>query len=109
MAYDRYVAICKPLLYAVTMSRRFCKQLVAGVYAVGVVDSMIPTCVTFQLSFCSSNIVNHFFCDIPPLLALSCSDTRINEIMMFAFTLCLTGSRFVAILLSYVYITSTIL
>ncbi|CAM2115021.1 unnamed protein product [Caretta caretta] len=109
MAYDRYVAICNPLLYTVTMSRQLCKQLVAGVYAVGVVDSMIPTCVTFQLSFCSSNIVNHFFCDIPPLLALSCSDTRINEIMMFAFMLCITGSRFVAILLSYVYITSTIL
>ncbi|CAM5148074.1 unnamed protein product [Natator depressus] len=109
MAYDRYVAICNPLLYTVTMSRQLCKQLVAGVYAVGLVDSMIPTCVTFRLSLCSSNIVNHFFCDIPPLLALSCSDTRINEIMMFAFTLCMTGSRFVAILLSYVYITSTIL
>ncbi|XP_037754876.1 olfactory receptor-like protein OLF1 [Chelonia mydas] len=109
MAYDRYVAICNPLLYTVTMSRQLCKQLVAGVYAVGLVDSMIPTCVTFRLSFCSSNIVNHFFCDIPPLLALSCSDTRINEIMMFAFTLCITVSIFVTILLSYVYITSTIL
>ncbi|CAM5117922.1 unnamed protein product, partial [Eretmochelys imbricata] len=109
MAYDRYVAICNPLLYTVTMSRQLCKQLVAGVYAVGLVGSMIPTCVTFRLSFCSSNIVNHFFCDIPPLLALSCSDTRINEIMMFAYMLCITGSRFVAILLSYVYITSTIL
>ncbi|CAM5117942.1 unnamed protein product [Eretmochelys imbricata] len=109
MAYDRYVAICNPLLYTVTMSRQLCKQLVAGVYAVGLVDSMIPTCVTFRLSFCSSNIVNHFFCDTPPLLALSCSHTRINEIMMFAFTLCITGSRFVAILLSYVYIISSIL
>ncbi|CAM5158864.1 unnamed protein product [Natator depressus] len=109
MAYDRYVAICNPLLYAVTMSRQLCKQLVAGVYAVGLVDSVIPTCVTFRLSFCSSNIINHFFCDIPPLLALSCSDTRINEIMMFAFTLCITVSIFVTILLSYVYITSTIL
>ncbi|XP_074812885.1 olfactory receptor 5AR1-like [Natator depressus] len=109
MAYDRYVAICNPLLYAVTMSRQLCKQLVAGVYAVGLVDSVIPTCVTFRLSFCSSNIVNHFFCDIPPLLALSCSDTHINEIMMFAFTLCITVSIFVTILLSYVYITSTIL
>ncbi|CAM5148190.1 unnamed protein product, partial [Natator depressus] len=80
MAYDRFVAICNPLLYMVTMSRHHCKQLVAGVYAVGVVDSMIHTCCTFQLSFCSSNIINHFFCDVPPLLVLSCSDTRINEI-----------------------------
>ncbi|XP_073206627.1 olfactory receptor 8U9-like [Lepidochelys kempii] len=109
MAYDRYVAICNPLLYTVTMSRRLCKQLVAAVYAVGVVDSMIHTCCTFRLSFCSSNIINHFFCDILPLLALSCSDTRINEIVMFALTSCITGSSFVTVLLSYVYIISTIL
>ncbi|CAM5117952.1 unnamed protein product, partial [Eretmochelys imbricata] len=109
MAYDRYVAICNPLLYTVTMSRQLCKQLVAGVYSVGFVDSMIFTCFTFRLSLCSSNIINHFFCDTPPLLVLSCSDTRINEIMMFVFTLCITGSIFVTILLSYVYITSTIL
>ncbi|XP_074985071.1 olfactory receptor 5W2-like [Caretta caretta] len=109
MAYDHYVAICNPLLYTVTMSRQLCKQLVAGVYSVGVVDSMIFTCFTFRLSFCSSNIINHFFCDTPPLLVLSCSDTRINEIMMFVFTLCITGSIFVTFLLSYVYITSTIL
>ncbi|CAM4568031.1 unnamed protein product [Lepidochelys olivacea] len=109
MAYDRYVAICNPLLYTVTMSRHLCKQLVAGVYAVGVVDSMIHTCVTFRLSFCSSNIINHFFCDTPPLLALSCSDTRINEIVTFAFMSCITGSSFVTVLLSYVCIISTIL
>ncbi|XP_037754885.1 olfactory receptor 5W2 [Chelonia mydas] len=109
MAYDRYVAICNPLLYTVTMSRQLCKQLVAGVYAVGVVDSMIYTCCTFRLSFCSSNIINHFFCDIPPLLVLSCSDTRINEIVTFAFICCIVVSSLVTILLSYVYITSTIL
>ncbi|CAM5148110.1 unnamed protein product [Natator depressus] len=109
MAYDRYVAICNPLLYTVTMSRHLCKQLVAGVYAVGVVDSMIHTCVTFRLSFCRSNIINHFFCDIPPLLALSCSDTHINEIVTFAFMSCITVSSFVTVLLSYVYIISTIL
>ncbi|CAM4563078.1 unnamed protein product [Lepidochelys olivacea] len=109
MAYDRYVAICNPLLYTVTRSRQLCKQLVAGVYALGVVDSMIQTCFTFRLSFCSSNIINHFFCDILPLLALSCSDTRINEIMMFALTSCITVSSFVTVLLSYIYIISTIL
>ncbi|XP_077676453.1 olfactory receptor 5W2-like [Eretmochelys imbricata] len=109
MAYDRFVAICNPLLYTVTMSRHLCKQLVAGVYAVGVVDSMIHTCCTFQLSFCSSNIINHLFCDVPPMLALSCSDTHINEIVMFAFMSCITGSSFVTVLVSYVYIISTIL
>ncbi|XP_077675961.1 olfactory receptor 5G9-like [Eretmochelys imbricata] len=109
MAYDRYVAICNPLLYTVTMSRQLCKQLVAGVYTVGVLDSMIYTCCTFQMSFCSSNIINHFFCDVLPLLALSCSDTRINEIVMFASMCCITVSSFLTVLLSYVYIISTIL
>ncbi|XP_065258948.1 olfactory receptor 5AR1-like [Emys orbicularis] len=109
MAYDRYVAICKPLLYTVTMSRQLCNQLVAGAFAVGIVDSMIYTCFIFRLSFCSSNIINHFFCDIPPLLALSCSDTRINEIVMFIFTCCFTVGTFVTVILSYVYIISTIL
>ncbi|XP_048691106.2 olfactory receptor 8U9-like [Caretta caretta] len=109
MAYDRYVAICNPLLYTVTMSRQLCKQLVAGVYTVGVLDSMIYTCCTFQMSFCSSNIINHFFCDVLPLLALSCSDTRINEIVVFAFMSCITVSSFLTVLLSYVYIISTIL
>ncbi|XP_074812902.1 olfactory receptor 8U3-like [Natator depressus] len=109
MAFDRYVAICNPLFYTVTISRQICKQLVAGVYAVGLVDSIIYTCFTFRLSFCSSNIINHFFCDDPALLVLSCSDTHINEIMMFAFVSCITGSSFVIVLLSYVYIISTIL
>ncbi|XP_065451840.1 olfactory receptor 5W2-like [Chrysemys picta bellii] len=109
MAYDRYVAICNPLLYTVTMSRQLCNQLVAGVYAVGLVDSMIYACFTFRLSFCSSNIINHFFCDIPPLLALSCSDTQINEIVMFTLSCCIIVSSLVTVLLSYVYIISTIL
>ncbi|XP_074985106.1 olfactory receptor-like protein OLF2 [Caretta caretta] len=109
MAYDRYVAICNPLLYTVTMSRHFCKQLVAGAYTVGVVDSMLNTYFTFRLSFCSSNIINNFFCDVPPLLALSCSDTRINEIVMLVLICCIQVISFVTVFLSYVYITSTIL
>ncbi|CAM2115618.1 unnamed protein product [Caretta caretta] len=109
MGYDRYMAICNPLLYTVTMSTKLCKQLVAGVYAVGVVDSVINTCFTFGLSFCSSNIINHFLCEIPPLLALSCSDTRINEIVMFVLMCCIQVISFLTVLLSYVYITSTIL
>ncbi|XP_006133623.2 olfactory receptor 5AR1-like [Pelodiscus sinensis] len=109
MAYDRYAAICNPLLYSVTMSRQRCNQLVAGVYALGLVDSMILTCCTFQLSFCSSNIINHFFCDIPPVLALSCSDTRISEMVMFVSMCYIEVSSIVTVLLSYVYIVTTIL
>uniref|UniRef100_A0A8C9PSG7 Olfactory receptor n=1 Tax=Spermophilus dauricus TaxID=99837 RepID=A0A8C9PSG7_SPEDA len=107
MAYDRYVAICNPLLYTVAMSRRICTQLVAVAYLVGLVDSAIHTCLTFRLSFCSSNVINHFFCDIPPLLALSCSDTSINEIVMFIFIGCVVGLSIVTVLLSYCYIITT--
>ncbi|XP_005279436.2 olfactory receptor 5G9-like [Chrysemys picta bellii] len=109
MAYDRYVAICNPLLYTVTMSRWLCHQLVAGVYAVGLLDTMVHTIFTFRLSFCSSNVINHFFCDFPPVLSLSCSDTRVNEIVMFALIGCVVVSSLVIILLSYTYIIITIL
>ncbi|XP_073206632.1 olfactory receptor 8U3-like [Lepidochelys kempii] len=109
MAFDRYVAICNPLLYADTMSKQLCKGLVAGAYAVAMVDSVIISCFIFRLSFCSSNIINHFFCDIPPLLALSCSDTHITEKVIFTFACCVIMSSFVTVLLSYVYIISTIL
>ena len=78
-------------------------------YIVGLVDSAIHTCCKFQLSFCNSNIVNHFFCDIPPLLALSYSDTSSNEIVMFTFTGCVAGTSIITVLLSYSYIIATIL
>ncbi|XP_048216377.1 olfactory receptor-like protein OLF2 [Perognathus longimembris pacificus] len=108
MAYDRYAAICNPLRYTVTMSRRICTQLVGAAYIVGLVDSAIHTCCTFRLSFCKSNVINHFFCDIPPLLALSCSDTSINEIVMFTFIGCVVGCSIVTVLFSYIYILATI-
>lgn len=109
MAYDRYVAICNPLLYTVTMSRSICTQLVAIAYLVGLVDSAIHTCCTFRLLFCNSNIINHFFCGIPPLLALSSSDTSINEMVMFTFIGCVVGFSVITICFSYSYIITTIL
>ncbi|XP_062053440.1 olfactory receptor 5AP2-like [Lepus europaeus] len=109
MAYDRYVAICNPLLYTIAMSGRICMQLVAAAFIVGLVDSAIHTSCTFRLSFCNSNVINHFFCDIPPLLALSGSDTSINEIVMFTFIGCVVGCSIVTVLLSYSCIIATIL
>nr|XP_006133634.1 olfactory receptor-like protein OLF2 [Pelodiscus sinensis] len=109
MAYDRYVAISNPLLYTVTMSRRLCNLLVAGVCGVALADATTGTYYTFRLSFCRSNVINHFCCDFPPLLALSCSDTRINEILMFASMCYTVVISVVIILLSYVCIISTIL
>ncbi|MBZ3870559.1 Olfactory receptor 5W2 [Sciurus carolinensis] len=76
MAFDRYKAISRPLSYAVDMSSRVCSLLLAGVYLVGLGDALIHTTLTLRLCFCGSNEVNHFFCDVPPLLLLSCSDHR---------------------------------
>ncbi|XP_055464359.1 olfactory receptor-like protein OLF2 [Psammomys obesus] len=108
MAYDRYVAICNPLLYTIAMSKEVRMQHVAVAYVVGLVDSAIHTCCTFRLSFCNSNVIKHLFCDIPPLLALSCSDTFISEIVMFTFIGCVVGCSIVTVLLSYCYIIVTI-
>uniref|UniRef100_A0A8C6Y5W4 Olfactory receptor n=1 Tax=Naja naja TaxID=35670 RepID=A0A8C6Y5W4_NAJNA len=110
MAYDRYVAICNPLLYPTIMSQNICVTLVAGSGFLGLTNAiaMINTSCTFQLSFCRSNIINHFFCDVPPLLILSCSDTYISEIVIFAFG-CIEGISIGMVLVSYAYILSTVL
>ncbi|XP_006263106.1 olfactory receptor 5AR1-like [Alligator mississippiensis] len=84
MAYDRYVVICNPLLYSMKMSNRVCAQLIAACYSASCVNAIIHTGATFSLSFCSSK-VNHFFCDMPAVLALSCFDTHINEILLYVF------------------------
>ncbi|XP_066476743.1 olfactory receptor 5AS1-like [Tiliqua scincoides] len=109
MAYDRYMAICNPLLYPVLMSRKVCVWLVAGSYLIGSITSLIHTYFTFRLPFCSSRVINHFFCDIPPLLALSCSNTHFNEILLFALCGFIQTSTFLSILISYTCILSTIL
>uniref|UniRef100_A0A670Z4T2 Olfactory receptor n=1 Tax=Pseudonaja textilis TaxID=8673 RepID=A0A670Z4T2_PSETE len=109
MAYDRYMAICNPLIYPALMSHRVCFGLVVGSYLIGSVTSLIHTYYTFHLSFCGSNIINHFFCDVPPLLALSCSNTHINEILLFALCGFIQMSTFLLIVISYVYVICTIL
>uniref|UniRef100_A0A670IV12 Olfactory receptor n=1 Tax=Podarcis muralis TaxID=64176 RepID=A0A670IV12_PODMU len=108
MAYDRYMAICNPLHYSVLMSKRVCGRLMAMAYFIGMADAMIHTCCTFQLPFCKSNIINHFFCDEPPLLLLSCSDTYNNELMVFIFFGCILASSIGMVLVSYIYILGTI-
>ena len=109
MAYDRYVAICNPLLYTVTMSRRVCIQLVATAYTAGFMDITVFTYCTLQFSFCNSNIINHFYCDFPPLLAISTSDTTTRKIAMTVSCSCVGGSSVITVLLSYSYIVTTII
>ena len=82
-AYDQYKGISNPLLYAVSMSSGMCSLLLARVYLVGVADALIHTTLAFHLYSCGSNVINHFFCDLPPLFFLSCSGAQVNELVIF--------------------------
>jgi olfactory receptor len=109
MAYDRYVAICSPLHYSTLMSKRVCIQLVAVPYIYSFLVALFHTIITFRLTYCGPNVINHFYCDDLPLLALSCSDTHIKEILIFAFSgfdmICSSS----IVLISYLFIISAIL
>ncbi|XP_069486116.1 olfactory receptor 5G9-like [Ambystoma mexicanum] len=109
MAYDRYIAICKPLLYTVIMTKQSCISLVFGTYLIAFLNAMTHIMFIFRLSFCGPNKITHFYCDILPLLRLSCSDTSINEAILFFVSGSLLLASLVMILISYTYIISTIL
>ncbi|XP_060133569.1 olfactory receptor 5AR1-like [Zootoca vivipara] len=109
MAYDRFIAICNPLLYTALMSRKLCNLLVTGSYLMGCVNAAVQTSFIFNLSFCRSNIINHFFCDVVPILRLSCSDTRAIDIIHFTFSTAIVSITILAILVSYTYILVAIL
>ncbi|XP_010305051.1 olfactory receptor 5J3-like [Balearica regulorum gibbericeps] len=108
MAYDRFIAICNPLLYPVIMSKRFCVLLVCGSYFMSCMNATIQTLFIFHLSFCNSNIINHFFCDVPPILKLSCSDTYITDLVHFTCATVLVISTMLLILISYICIGVTV-
>ncbi|XP_059587749.1 olfactory receptor 14A16-like, partial [Alligator mississippiensis] len=108
MAYDRYVAICKPLHYGIIMNRRACIQMAAGAWAAGVMYSALHTGNTFSLPFCHSNIINQFFCEIPQLLKLSSSDAYRRELAALAFSVCLGLGCFAFIVVSYVQIFTAV-
>ncbi|XP_052581139.1 olfactory receptor 5W2-like [Peromyscus californicus insignis] len=109
MAYDRYQAISNPLLYTANMSNRVCFMFMAGVYLVGTVDALIHSTLVFRLCFCGSNEINHFFCDVPPLLLISCSDTEVNELAVFTVWGFIEISTISGLLVSYCYIISAVL
>ncbi|XP_061447974.1 olfactory receptor 13G1-like [Rhineura floridana] len=83
MAFDRYAAICHPLQYTVIMRKEVCVGIAIGIWVAAMVNSSVHTGLVLQMSFCNSNIINHFYCDLPPLLKLSCSDTSLSEMMTF--------------------------
>ncbi|XP_028740156.1 olfactory receptor 5B12-like [Peromyscus leucopus] len=109
MAYDRYAAVCKPLHYTTTMTPNTCACLTISSYVCGFLNSSIHTGNIFRLSFCKSNVIDHFFCDAPPLLALSCSDTSVSEMVIFFVVGFNALFSIVVILISYLLILITIL
>ncbi|XP_068947174.1 olfactory receptor 5G3-like [Petaurus breviceps papuanus] len=109
MAYDRCMAICNPLLYTVIMSQSVCVQLVVGPYAMGLLASTTHTALTFWLPFCGQNVINHFFCDVSPLLSLACADTHIIKLTLFIMAGVVGILSGLTILVSYIYILMAIL
>ncbi|CAM9489928.1 unnamed protein product [Bubo scandiacus] len=110
MAYDRYVAICRPLHYTTLMTRRVCGRMVIGSWVGGFVHSIVQTLLTSQLPFCGPNKIDHYFCDVHPLLQLACTDTYTVGIIVVANIAGVLGSSaFVVTLVSYIYILSAIL
>ncbi|XP_036621137.1 olfactory receptor 5B12-like [Trichosurus vulpecula] len=109
MAYDRHAAVCKPLHYTTTMTSTVCSFLTSGSQVCGFLTSSILTGNTFSLSFCKSNVVHHFFCDILPLLVLSCSDIQLIQSVIFIIVLLNGFFPFLVIFTSYMLIFITIL
>ncbi|XP_006157220.1 olfactory receptor 5V1-like, partial [Tupaia chinensis] len=109
MAYDRYVAICRPLQYPVLMSVTVCAYLVAGSWLCGLVNSMTHTGLTATLSLCGPNQISHFLCEVPLLLKLSCSDTSVNESVLYVASATIGLSPCLITVVSYILIISAIL
>lgn len=107
MAYDRYTAICHPLLYNIVLSKKTCIQLISGSWIIGAINALIHTALTFTLPFCAKKI-NHFFCDIPPLLKLACTNTWLNEMALFFISGSVIVGSFILTIISYVKIISAI-
>ncbi|XP_037696740.1 olfactory receptor 5AN1-like [Choloepus didactylus] len=109
MAYDRYAAICKPLLYSSIMSPSLCGRMALGAYLAGLSASFTQLCALLQLHFCGPNAINHFFCDMPQLLNLSCTDTFFVQVILAILTMTYGIIDVLIILISYVYIVMSIM
>ena len=109
MTYEHYVAICSPLLYNITMSHQACFSLICGVYMMGLVCAFSHTGCMLRVHFCKFDVINHYFCDLLPLLKLSCSSTYVNELLVLCFGALNIFAPILTILSSYTFIISSIL
>uniref|UniRef100_A0A8P0SQ98 Olfactory receptor family 10 subfamily AB member 2 n=3 Tax=Canis lupus familiaris TaxID=9615 RepID=A0A8P0SQ98_CANLF len=108
MSYDRYIAIHNPLHYPILMTHKICFQLLMASWMAGFLVSLCIVIIVFNLSFCDSNIIQHFFCDISPVVCLACDYTFFQKMVLFAFTAFVLVGSFVFIMMSYVFIASTV-
>ncbi|XP_040836208.1 olfactory receptor 4B1-like [Ochotona curzoniae] len=104
MAYDRYVAICRPLYYTTIMSRSVCHLLVAGSWLGGIIHSMVQILVAVQLPFCGPNVIDHYFCDLHPLFKIACTDTFVEGVIVLANSGLISVVSFLILVSSYVVI-----
>ncbi|KAM6160101.1 olfactory receptor 5A1-like [Erethizon dorsatum] len=109
MAYDRYVAIGRPLQYSAVMAPGLCQKMVAGIFGTGFLSSLAQTVPCFHLYYCRPNIIRHFFCDMPQIIILSCSDPYISQLIVFLSAVFIGLGSFLVILLSYCFIAAAIL
>ncbi|XP_014460797.3 olfactory receptor 5V1-like [Alligator mississippiensis] len=109
MAFDRYAAICRPLHYTCIMSKKVCVPLATACWLWGILNSAIHNFLTTNVSFCGANQIHHIFCDVPPLLKITCSDTYVNVIALHAASVFVGLIPFLLILISYTYILLAIL
>ncbi|XP_006160923.1 olfactory receptor 9Q1 [Tupaia chinensis] len=109
MAYDRYVAVCQPLLYVTIMTQKTRLSFVVGAYIAGLFSALVRTVSAFTLSFCGTNEIDFIFCDLPPLLKLTCGDSYTQEVVIIVFAIFVLPACMVVILVSYLFIIVAIL
>ncbi|XP_007529871.1 olfactory receptor 5AC1-like [Erinaceus europaeus] len=109
MAYDRFVAICNPLLYPVVMSKSLCTQLISVSYLIGFLHSAIHVGLLFRLTFCRSNVIHYFYCEILQLFKISCTDPTVNTLTVFIFSAFIQVFTFMFIMVSYTCVLFAIL
>nr|XP_031546945.1 putative olfactory receptor 2B8 [Vicugna pacos] len=109
MAYDRYVAICHPLHYTLIMDQSTCIQLAAISWSSSFLSSMVINILTLSLPYCGPNVLNHFFCEVPSILRLACTDTSLTEMAVFIFSVIIVFIPFLLIVVSYARILLSVL
>ncbi|KAL2765583.1 olfactory receptor 3A1 [Daubentonia madagascariensis] len=109
MAYDRFLAICRPLTYSTRMSQTVQRMLVVVSWACAFTNALSHTVAISTLNFCGPSVINHFYCDLPQLFQLSCSSTQLNELLLFAVGFMMAGTPMALIVTSYIHVAAAVL